>query len=388
MPKHSVIQHQERFPQEPTQSSPKEARPGSGISLKKESGSGQDSSTPQAPSQTQKQDPARLKSPRQESPGAKREEDGTEFESQVRQDGNRSQQDQDTQAEQPQPSKHDPSTPMVEDRESKSTREGLSEQPQPQSTLGEGFSAEASPQALVSDGLIDLPSKYLVYGIKPEDFKLRPLKGKDEKIIASLTYENLETKFVEILKNVTVGIDPRELTLGDRLYIMLWLAINSYNKYCTVESTCTECYHKSEYEIDMSQFGVVELPSNFKEPYQLQLPLTRQTIGLRLFRAKDEERAVAFEKQTGQNAWLYRYAQSIVQPEMSEVDKIIFLEELPAAEVALIRAFHEKFNHGPKMETLIECQKCGGTGLVPVPFRIELFFPYGKTLDRYFGNAV
>lgn len=280
----------------------------------------------------------------------------------------------------------EPPTPTVE---GSTTTPGKWEQPQGAeeskvSELGQAQSEQVNPV----DGIIDLPSKYLVYKIKPEEFKVRPLKGKDEKIIASLTYENLETKFVEILSNVTVGIDPRELTLGDRLYLMLWLAINSYNKFCSVETSCSECLQKSEYEVDMSLFGVAELPPDFREPYQLHLPLTKQTVGLRLFRAKDEEKAVSFEKQTGQNAWLFRYAQSIVEPEMSEIDKILFLEELPAAEVALIRAFHEKFSHGPKMETQVECQKCGGTELVSVPFRIELFFPYGKTLSRYFGNAV
>jgi hypothetical protein len=240
---------------------------------------------------------------------------------------------------------------------------------------------------VLPDSVIDLPSKYLVYGIKPEDFKLRALKGKDEKLIASLTYENLESKFLEVLKNVITGMDPKELTLGDRLYIILWEAIHSYNKFCTLEYTCTQCMQKSEFEVDLSQIGVVDLEPTYKEPFPLSLT-SGQTINMRLFRVKDEEKAVAYEKATGQSSWLYKYALSIVDPKMSDMDKTMFLEELPSIDVALIRTFHERFSHGPKMETVVECPKCGASEVAPVPFRIDLLFPYGKTLTRYYGNAV
>lgn len=235
--------------------------------------------------------------------------------------------------------------------------------------------------------IVDLPSKYTVYGIDPKTFKLRSFKGKDEKLIASLTYDNIESKFVEVLRNVMTGLDPRELTLGDRLYIMLWEAIQSYSKLCTLDYTCSQCLQKSSYDVDMSSFPVVDLPTAFREPYPVTLS-GGQSVNLRLLRVKDEERAVAYEKATGQSAWLYKYALSIVDKKKNEMEKVAFLEELPSVDVAIIRAFHEKFNHGPRMETAVECPKCGASEVAPVPFRIDLFFPYGKTLGRYFGAAI
>lgn len=236
------------------------------------------------------------------------------------------------------------------------------------------------------EGLL-LPSKFQVYNVDPKTVQLRTFKGKDEKLIASLTYENFESKFIEILKNVLVGIDPRELTIGDRLYIMLWEVINSYTKFCTLDHQCSNCYQKTQYDVDLSLVSVTDLPEGFKEPYPVKLT-NGNIVNLRLLRVKDEEKTRDYEKATGQNAWLYRFALSIVDDKLSDVDRMTMLDEMPTVDIALIRAFHEKFYHGPKMEAMVECKKCGVSEVAPIPFRVELFFPHGDSLKRYFGDAI
>ena len=57
-------------------------------------------------------------------------------------------------------------------------------------------------------------------------------------------------------------------------------------------------------------------------------------------------------------------------------------------DLMVIRAFHDKFNHGPKMETNYACPNCGGTGILPVSFRLEMLLPYGTELQRHIGNAI
>ena len=54
----------------------------------------------------------------------------------------------------------------------------------------------------------------------------------------------------------------------------------------------------------------------------------------------------------------------------------------------LIRAFHDKFKHGPKMISKYTCPDCGGTGVMPVPFRLEMLLPYGENLARAVGDTV
>lgn len=236
---------------------------------------------------------------------------------------------------------------------------------------------------------LNLPSKGLPYQDLPNfnlsEVKIRTLKGKDEKLLAELTYDNFERKFLVVLRNIVKGIDPEKLTIGDRLYILIWEAINSYSKDFDVEHTCENCFEKIISTIDLSSLEVIELPSDFKEPYSIKLS-NGDTINVRLFRVEDEIKISDYEK-TNNPSWVYRYALALID-DKGIWDRVNYLENLDVKDFAKIRAFHDKFYHGPKMEAKYVCQKCGGSGLVPVPFRIEMLFPYGKTLTKYFGNAV
>jgi rRNA maturation protein Nop10 len=40
------------------------------------------------------------------------------------------------------------------------------------------------------------------------------------------------------------------------------------------------------------------------------------------------------------------------------------------------------------MEYKYECPKCGGAGVMPVPFRFEMLLPFGETLTRNTRDAV
>jgi hypothetical protein len=241
----------------------------------------------------------------------------------------------------------------------------------------------------MSDNYVDItdriPSKCLVYPEKTE-IKVRTFKGKDEKLIAEISSENFDSKFLVILKNVVTGIDCAKLTLGDRMYLALWQTINSYSKDFTIEAECEHCWKKSTYVVDLSTLDNIELPKDFKEPYQVKLPKSATTLNLRLLRAEDLIKVDELIK-ANQNVWLYRYALSIVN-DKTIWDNLDLLENMDTQDLMVIRAFHDKFNHGPKMETNYQCPNCGGVGVMPIPFRLEMLLPYGKELQRHIGNAI
>lgn len=239
----------------------------------------------------------------------------------------------------------------------------------------------------VEKKILDLPSKFLVYeGVAPGSVKVGLLRGKHEKVIAEISADNYDKKLLQVLADVIEGIPVNSLTLGDRKFIQLWLAINSYSKDFPIKFNCESCGSKLEAIVDLATIPVVELPSDFKEPYSVQLSDGKE-IFLRLLRVEDELRVGEAEK-SGQNVWLYRYSRSIVDNNLSALQKVQFMEELPAIDVARIRAFHDKYDHGPVMETHYECDKCGGDGVMPVPFRLEMLFPIGSTLKRCYGATV
>jgi len=231
---------------------------------------------------------------------------------------------------------------------------------------------------------IQLPSKFLPYDRK--EFYMRTFVGADEKYLVSITYDNMERKFADILSRVSKGIDPKDLTIGDRLYCLIWQAIHSYTKDYEVQGVCEHCFETFTTTVDLSSMEVKELPDGYSEPKEVQLPVSKEAVKLRLFRVRDEIEIADYEKVHGES-WLYRYALSMVDSR-NVMERVRFLEKLPVKDLAIIRAFHEEYRHGPTMEVTYVCPKCGESGVMPVPFRLDLFLPSGKAVARSLGDRV
>lgn len=232
---------------------------------------------------------------------------------------------------------------------------------------------------------LKLPTDCVVYDkVDKSKLIIRTLKGRDEKLIAEISKDNYEKKFNQILGNCVEGIDINSITLGDRKYIMLWLAINSYGSKHTIDFICEHCLSNLQMDVDLPSIPIKTLPEGFKEPHPITIS-EGKIINLRLFRVSDEIKLAELEK-SGQNTWNYRWALSIVS-DMPFLERVEMLENMETMDIAKIRAFHEQHTHGPVMETKYECGKCGGEGVTPIPFRFELFFPYGDKLTRHFGTA-
>lgn len=234
---------------------------------------------------------------------------------------------------------------------------------------------------------ISLPSKCLPYdGISEEDINIRAYTAKDEVYLAEINPINLESKYLLVLKEVVKGIDPKLLTLGDRLYIMIWECINSYSPTIKLSTVCSHCLNEVNVSIDLRELKKIELPGNYHQPYTVKLVDKGKDIPLRLLTIKDEIEIEKFEKKH-ENAHLYRYARSVV----SDTDVLNRLEEiskLSARDFAIIRTFHEKFYHGPDLSTSFLCPKCGEEDDISVPFRLAFLYPYGEALTNAFGAGI
>jgi hypothetical protein len=233
---------------------------------------------------------------------------------------------------------------------------------------------------------ISLPSRCLPYdGVKPEDITARSYLGRDEIYLAEITPDNLDQKFLQIMKGAIRGIDPEQMTLGDREYFILWEYIRSYSDHLGFELVCLNCGKQIEIQVDLRELNVIELPENFKQPYSIPLP-SGIDVQLRLLTIKDEIDANEFAQKSNE-ALIFRCARSVVEAG-SIVDKMERLKSLPASDVATIRAFHEHFYHGPNMNTKFKCPKCGAEDDIEVPFRFEFIFPRGEALTRAFGKRI
>lgn len=234
---------------------------------------------------------------------------------------------------------------------------------------------------------INLPSKCLPYeGISEADITIRAYLAKDEVYLAEINPINLESKYLLVLKEVVKGIDPKLLTLGDRLYIMVWEYINSYSPIIKLSDVCSHCLKEISVPIDLTKLNLVKLPDDYHQPYAVKLPDKGKEVTLKLITVKDEIEIEKFEKKNG-TAHLYRYARSIVS-DTDILSTMGTIEKLTARDLAVIRAFHEKFYHGPDMNTSFKCPKCGEEDDIIVPFRLEFLYPHGKTLTDAFGAGI
>ena len=215
---------------------------------------------------------------------------------------------------------------------------------------------------------ISLPSKCKPYpNVQAVNVKVRPFKGRDEQLIAEMGTGNPKKKILEVLRNVVQGIDPIQLTVGDVSYIILWEAINSYTNMYPLSLTCENCLTEINVSVDLGKIDSKELSDDYKIEYEVDLPTKK--VGLRLLTLGDEIKMMS-HVQNNQSAYLYSFALSMID-DLDEYARVLVLEELPTKELAKIRNYHAKFEHGPDYLAPYTCPNCEEEGKVIVPFRLD-----------------
>ena len=229
---------------------------------------------------------------------------------------------------------------------------------------------------------IQLPSRCLPYAeVKPEDITIRPYCGEDEIFLAQISHVNLERNFLSVLKRILQGLDPKQLTLGDRQYIVIWEYINSYSEYVRVNAMCGKCLELAEFNVDLRTLNVMKLPEDFKQPQEVQLPISKEKAQLKLLTVGDKvESERLLEK--GADTYLYECACSVVCADPLAQAEI--MKSWHAKDIARVRLFQEQNKHGPLMLKSIKCPLCEEEVQIPVPFRRDYFFPTGETLRDCF----
>ena len=224
--------------------------------------------------------------------------------------------------------------------------------------------------------VIDLPSKGIPYsGIEPTKISIRSLKGKDEKLLADMVESNVEKKYLALLKQVMTGINPEELTLGDRAYILLWLRVNSYSSTVSVNLVCQNCEDKIVVDIDLTKINIKDVPEDFKEPKEVTLS-DGSIVKVRTFRIKDEVLLEDLSKtKCFSDLYMYRWALSIVDDKSIE-KRMGFLDNLDVSDFEKIKEVQKMSIHGPDLDNVkYHCPKCGQDGSMILPFRPDFLLP-------------
>ena len=230
---------------------------------------------------------------------------------------------------------------------------------------------------------LNLPTGGILYdGI--ENPQIRPLIGSDEELLSSTSINNIETSIKKLIKATTTGIpDVGKVTLGDQLFALIWLAIQSIGKDYPVTLYCDHCYQKVDCDIDLSTITVDILDGSIVENNEVELSDGKK-VKLKLFTVDDEINIARYEKEHPDKAWSYRWACTIVDKSNDIFAKMKLFDEMPVCDTNTIKAFQVKYKHGPDLKSgKYTCPKCGGEGNVSVPFQLDYLFPTDEQLRRY-----
>lgn len=140
--------------------------------------------------------------------------------------------------------------------------------------------------------LIPLPSEGVLYTGKQKSIEVEYLTAMDENI---LTSQNLlmNGKFVDVLlkrKIKNKDIDPKNLLIGDRNAILIWLRATGYGEKYPVTIT-TEDGEDFESEVDLTTLKQKPLGATPDENglFDFELPMSKKKVKFRLLTAKDED---------------------------------------------------------------------------------------------------
>lgn len=230
---------------------------------------------------------------------------------------------------------------------------------------------------------IKLPSRCLTYEVKPEDIRVRPYTGGDEVFLSEINIVNCNVKFLEVLRRVVQGIDPEELTFGDKLYLMVWQYINSYTEMIYEMDVCSHCMKMVSFPVDLREMDSTTFPEDLVLP--LPIPITNgETLYMKVLTLGDE---IQIEKysQSHEDGYLYKLAMQLVDEKKDVLERMEYLRKSLAHVTAKVRAAAQSLYHGPTFQYTGKCPNCGEEETIDVPFRFEFLFPTGQTLTEAFG---
>lgn len=234
---------------------------------------------------------------------------------------------------------------------------------------------------------IELPSRGILYEDIPAEIVIRNITTTEEKMIfGSSNLKSLDDVMNSCIKEPE-GLDVDELLTSDKHFILIQLRILTYGSDYNVKNTCEHCGETDTYIVNLLEdMPIDELDEDFEEPFEIELPMSGDTVGLKLLRGNDLEKVNRKAKRikkrsigdTGNLTYLLRKAQSIVTvngEELPSGKKQKYVEGLHGRDSAYISSALESIRVGYDNLIFKNCKHCGGEMEFSLPMNREFFRP-------------
>jgi rRNA maturation protein Nop10 len=234
---------------------------------------------------------------------------------------------------------------------------------------------------------IELPSKGILYEDIPSEVVIRNITTTEEKMIfGSSNVKSLDKVMDDCIKEPE-GLKVNELLTADKHFVLIQLRILTYGSDYNVKNTCEHCGETDNYVVNLLEdMPIDELDEDFVEPFEFELPMCEDTVGLKLLRGEDlekvEKKAKRIKKRsignTGDIKYILRKAQSIVTvngEELPSGKRQKYVESLHGRDSAYISSALESIRVGYDNLIFKQCKHCGGEMEFSLPMNSEFFRP-------------
>ena len=251
---------------------------------------------------------------------------------------------------------------------------------------------------------VKLPSLGLYYDqsvVKDGCVELCPLSAREQKLIAGIRGHNVDDIIDTILSRcMKTEIDPDDLLVTDRFYLLLMLRSNSYGEDYNFELTCGSCSGIGHYSVKIpSDFEVVTSNPADSYPFTITLPNSKLNITFRLLTGRDQkEIKLAAEKDEkkgvagqGDPTYIYGIAKSILTVNGKKPNLLVALqlvERMSALDVNFLQEKIEEKTPGIIPVINKKCQKCGKDIETGLPISAEFFRPKFRGEEKSPRNAI
>jgi len=219
-----------------------------------------------------------------------------------------------------------------------------------------------------TEELVELPSKSKFYN--SQKIVIRPMTFEDEKCMV-MARKNKEDAINTILARCVQGVHPQDLLMMDKLYLILKLRSISYGDTYSATVTCAKCSADNNLNFKLSDLPVQYIDDFITEFREIQLPITKVMVKIRIPRVSDEK-FLTDEVKIFDNIW--RFVETINGSD----DKVLiskFLKDprVPLKDMHTITNAIALTEYGIQTKVRFDCDSCNYANVIGLPLGADFF---------------
>lgn len=235
---------------------------------------------------------------------------------------------------------------------------------------------------------VHLPTNGNLYGPGgPENVTIRAITTREEKFLLGSSNNNAVDEIIDACIVEPKGLKVADLILADSNFLLYKLRIHTYGPEYNITTTCPSCGAANENRINLNDFIVYELEDDFEEPFDIDLPMSGDTLSCVMLRKRDydiiDDRARkiarksrdATQAEVAYNMRLARYVKQINGKDVTWDEAQKYTIDMHGKDTAWFWHVINGIEVGYDTDVDVTCDVCGNEYDTPLPMTMEFFRP-------------